>query len=442
MIKLYGHEESHDSYKVMLQLELLNVDYEWIKVDRSRQGASQDWTAPALPQVPVLVDGNTHLVDGQKIMVYLVQRYSCDQPPLAEILPLAQVIRWLSAMAIDPHQVMNHEQLYRLFGVTNVNPGWVQQQAGPVLTQLNGHLASQLWLEADRPTVVDVAIFPYVALACGGDSINLDDYPYLQRWLAQVRHLPEHQILELIRGRRDRTQSAATQAHLAEIGELAATIVHEVRNPFTTVYAALSTFQRMELSPRFQMRLDLALEEAERLKRLLDEILTYSREPQLILDEVDLGALCQDLAQLLQENPVAEERHLKLLLSPGPLTIRADRDRLKQVFINLVINAFEAIAPAQTVTWRVKLQTSNIEICIHNGGEPIPAYMLSRLTKPFVSTKPSGNGLGLAITQRIVHAHSGQLAIASTLEEGTTVTIRLPRWPCLFSEKLPALPET
>lgn len=428
MIKLYGHEESHDSYKVRLQLELLNVNYEWIEVNGLRESSRWDWTAPALTQMPVLVDGDTQLVDAQKIMVYLAQRYGGDQPTLAEILPLAQVMRWLSTTAIDPHQGTDHGRLYRLFGVTNINPERVKQQAGTVLAQLNDHLGTRLWLETDRPTVMDVAVFPYVALACG-DTVDLKDYPHLRRWLAQVRHLPEQQILELIQGMSDRTRAAAAQARLAEIGELAATIVHEVRNPFTTVYAALSTFQRMDLAPRCQLRLNLALEETERLKHLLNDILTYSREPELTLGCVDLSALCQALAQSLRESPAAQGRQLELSLPPETLVVKGDRDRLKQVFINLVTNAFEAIAPAQTVTWRIMPQVPHVEICVHNGGEPIPAPMLPRLMKPFVSTKPDGNGLGLAITQRIVEAHGGQLAIASTLEQGTTVTVRLPHHP-------------
>ncbi|MBW4655299.1 MAG: hypothetical protein KME20_20010 [Kaiparowitsia implicata GSE-PSE-MK54-09C] len=155
-----------------------------------------------------------------------------------------------------------------------------------------------------------------------------------------------------------------------------------------------------------------ALEKAERLKRLLNDILTYSREPHLTRGCFDLSALCQALARSLRESPAAQGRRLELSLPPEPLVVEGDRDRLKQVFINLITNAFEAIAPAQTVTWRVMLQVPHVEICVHNGGEPIPAQDLPQLTKPFVSTKPSGTGLGLAITQRIVEAHGGQLAIA------------------------------
>ncbi|MEL7520517.1 MAG: ATP-binding protein, partial [Cyanobacteria bacterium J06553_1] len=137
----------------------------------------------------------------------------------------------------------------------------------------------------------------------------------------------------------------------------------------------------------------------------------------------------------LQESPAAEERYIQLLgcedtavdAAMDSAIVMGDRDKLKQVFINLVTNACEAIPPAETVTWTLTLtQEQQIEIKIHNGGDPIPPDVLPKLTQPFVSTKSNGNGLGLAITKRIIEAHGGHLKIQSTPEEGTTVTARLP----------------
>ncbi len=113
--------------------------------------------------------------------------------------------------------------------------------------------------------------------------------------------------------------------------------------------------------------------------------------------------------------------------------MRGDRDKLKQVLINLVTNACEAILVQETVTWRIQhlpqQQTpqQQIEIQIHNGGDPIPPDVLPKLTQPFVSTKANGNGLGLAITKRIIEAHDGSIEIESR-DQGTTVTVLLPRF--------------
>ena len=234
-------------------------------------------------------------------------------------------------------------------------------------------------------------------------------------------------VLALVRDISDRKQAEKAQARLAEIGELSAMIVHEVRNPFSTVYMALSSFNGAELSDRSQMRLSLALEEAERLKRLLNEILAYSKEQSIAQEAVNLSALSQDLAESLRESPVVATRNIELIDTVGNAAVKGDRDKLKQVFINLVNNACEAISEQETVTWQIQ-QASNhlLEIQVRNGGEPIPADVLPKLTQPFVSTKSNGNGLGLAITRRIVEAHGGSLTIESSAEDGTTVTVHLP----------------
>lgn len=237
----------------------------------------------------------------------------------------------------------------------------------------------------------------------------------------------EKRILALVRDISDRKQAEKDQARLAEIGELAAMIVHEVRNPFTTVYMALSTFKSMELPPRGQMRLALAMDESERLKRLLNEILAYSKEQKLAGEEVEINELSQELVRSLQEIPAAQEKQIQLVNSPKKLVVKGDRDKLKQVFINLVTNACEAIPPKETVTWELQLtEEQHLKARIHNGGDPIPPDVLPKLTKPFVSTKSNGNGLGLAITKRIIEAHGGNLRIESNEKEGTTVTVLLP----------------
>lgn len=253
------------------------------------------------------------------------------------------------------------------------------------------------------------------------------DYPVEMR-TSFMEIAGKQRALSLVRDISDRKQAEKAQARLAEIGQLAAMIVHEVRNPFTTVYMALSTFQTMDLPPRGQMRLALAMDESERLKRLLNEILAYSKEQRLAGDLVETNQLSLELVRSLSSSPAAEGKHIQLITHPKDLVVKGDRDKLKQVLINLVTNACEAIPVKETVTWQLR-PTDNrqqLEIRIHNGGDPIPPDVLPKLTQPFVSTKANGNGLGLAITRRIIEAHSGSMTIESTLEKGTVVTVLLP----------------
>ncbi|NET30765.1 MAG: PAS domain S-box protein [Cyanothece sp. SIO1E1] len=235
-------------------------------------------------------------------------------------------------------------------------------------------------------------------------------------------------VLALARDITERKQAEKAVARLAEIGELAAMIIHEVRNPLTTVLMGLNSFKRMNLPERATMRLNLALEESERLQRLLNEILLYARRQALRLIEMEVNGFIHEILASIQAMPAAAERQIKFMPLRTPVQVLADRDKLRQVFINLISNACEAVCAKEIITWQLSQPTANgqIEIRIHNGGDPIPADVLPNLTKPFFTTKPSGNGLGLAITKRIVEAHGGELMIESSAEAGTTVTVSLP----------------
>jgi signal transduction histidine kinase len=215
---------------------------------------------------------------------------------------------------------------------------------------------------------------------------------------------------------------------LAAIGEFASTIVHEIRNPVTTILMGLNYFKRTCLSERDQERVSLALDEANRLQNLLKEILLYAKPQTLQLEKLEVNTLMEGMLSSLAEMPEAEGRKLELLSASEPVYIQADKDKLKQVFINVVRNACEAVDSGEQVTCKIEPETARKRVClsIHNGGTPIPVEILPQLTQPFCSTKPGGTGLGLAIVRRIVEAHGGSLSIQSDEREGTTVKIAIP----------------
>ena len=170
MIKLYGHEISGNCYKVRLLLELLTIEYEWIKVDlmKGEQKSPEYLALNPFGQVPLLVDGDIKLADAQAILVYLARQYGGNQWLPLEALPLAQVVRWLSITAGEVRQGPEQARLYYLFGTTNINIERAHQKSEYILTQLNHHLSDRPWLELGHPTIADIAVFPYVALARDG----------------------------------------------------------------------------------------------------------------------------------------------------------------------------------------------------------------------------------------------------------------------------------
>jgi PAS domain S-box-containing protein len=222
-------------------------------------------------------------------------------------------------------------------------------------------------------------------------------------------------------------QAEQALARLAEIGELAATIVHEVRNPLTTILMGLNAFKKLQLADRFQEYLNLSLDEADRLQRLLSQILLYSKPQTLDRVELELNSFIAETLNTLKTIPAASGKYLEFEAISEPINVLVDRDKLKQVIINLVTNACEAVNPGDVITTHLN-QTENNQVCIqiHNGGTPIPADILPQLKKPFFTTKASGTGLGLAIVKRIVEAHGGEFGIESGEGIGSIVTVQLP----------------
>ncbi|GAB4371647.1 MAG: hypothetical protein Kow00121_13310 [Elainellaceae cyanobacterium] len=222
-------------------------------------------------------------------------------------------------------------------------------------------------------------------------------------------------------------QATRALERLAEIGELSSMIVHEVRNPLTTMLMGLNAFKRLELPARFQEYLSLALEEGDRLQRLLNQILLYAKPQTLNQSELELNCLITETLNALQAMPAASARQLQFVSALSSAVVTVDRDKLKQVLINLVTNACEAAHDGAVITVSLQQEAPDrVKIQVHNPGDPIPPDILSKLTKPFFTTKANGNGLGLAIVKRIVEAHAGELCIESSVDIGTTVIVKLP----------------
>jgi glutathione S-transferase len=192
MIKLYGHEISGNSHKARLMLSLLNLEYEWIKVDLLKGEHKLPGYLAMNPfgKVPLLVDGETIVSDAQAILVYLARQYGGDRWLPQEAVPLSLVVKWLSTTAGEVRQGPEDARLYYLFGAaTNINIDRATQKSEFILALLEQHFATRTWLELEHPTIADVAVFPYVALVRDG-KINLDAYPHVLAWIDRFKQLP------------------------------------------------------------------------------------------------------------------------------------------------------------------------------------------------------------------------------------------------------------
>jgi two-component system sensor histidine kinase HydH len=224
---------------------------------------------------------------------------------------------------------------------------------------------------------------------------------------------------------------------LAAMGEMAAGLAHEIRNPLGAIKASAQYLSEApdegESGREF---LDIIVEEADRLNRVVSSFLDYADPAQGDqASDTDVNAVVQRTAQVL----AAGQGHLDLVsclaLAPGLPRVRIDPERLRQVLINLMQNALQAIEGGGTLRVETSArdapdldgQTKSwVEINVIDTGPGIPAQVLSNLFEPFVTTRQKGTGLGLAISQRIVKAASGRILVRTRENQGSTFTIRLP----------------
>ncbi|ANA39829.1 PAS domain-containing sensor histidine kinase [Geobacter anodireducens] len=214
---------------------------------------------------------------------------------------------------------------------------------------------------------------------------------------------------------------------LASLGKLAAGIAHEVRNPLTGVSLLLDDLHdRAGLDPESQAMMGKALQEIERVERLVAGLLNFSSPPKAFLREADLNRVIQDTLLLLRRE--CESRNVALGFEPGDVPVfRIDVEKVRQALLNLVKNALEAMPDGGSVRVATGVDGDTAVITVADTGPGIAGDDLPLIFEPFFTRKGAGTGLGLSITQRIVEEHHGRISVESSAGAGTTFTIVLPR---------------
>jgi signal transduction histidine kinase len=217
---------------------------------------------------------------------------------------------------------------------------------------------------------------------------------------------------------------------LAVVGELAAVIAHEVRNPLAIIANAGASLRKQAISREdHDTLLTILDEETSRLNRLVTDLLRYARPVNLQRSHMPLPDLLERVLSLANANNKKGIR-AELCIEANEGRIWGDANLLRQVFDNLVDNAMQAMGTEGALTVRVRSAMEGdihgVAVDIIDTGEGMDTQVRSRALDPFFTTRPSGTGLGLAIVDRIVDAHGGRLGIESRAGEGTTVTVFLP----------------
>jgi PAS domain S-box-containing protein len=232
--------------------------------------------------------------------------------------------------------------------------------------------------------------------------------------------------------RRALERRARMAEKLALAGTLTAGLAHEIRNPLNAATLQLTVLSRMlrkapeALRPSLDGPIELVQSELRRLDVLLQDFLSFARPREYVFSPVDPAAVVRHVAALLGEAAAAVGKELRIDALESA-EIRADRDALEQVILNLAKNAIDA-ARHRVV---IRMSADEGQVCIEVGddGVGIPAEVLDRIFEPFFTTKPSGTGLGMAIAHTIVDAHDGAVEVDTSEGEGTTFRVRLPISP-------------
>lgn len=229
----------------------------------------------------------------------------------------------------------------------------------------------------------------------------------------------------------DQTQKELLQQEkLASMGQLAAGVAHEINNPLGTIllFADMLYKEMPDDDPR-RSDLKMIIEETTRCKSIVSDLLNFSRQKNVIAQNINIKDLIDQVIEGLQTQLPHKDIRFVREFDPNVTAIRADPNQLKQVFINLFKNAAEAMEGAGTITVTTKLQDHNwIEISISDTGSGIPEEHLDKIFSPFFTTKSNdkGTGLGLSIVYGIIKMHRGQIRVISQTGKGTTFTITLP----------------
>jgi two-component system NtrC family sensor kinase len=262
----------------------------------------------------------------------------------------------------------------------------------------------------------------------------------LQEWNRTLEERVEEKTreLNLAEGKTARAEK------LASVGLLAAGIAHELNNPLTGVltFSSLMRNKMDDGSPDAE-DMDLIIRETKRCSAIIKRLLDFAREEKPSKKEVDINELIQETVRIVEHSASTHDIEIVLNLAADMPMLRVDRGQIKQVVMNLLVNAADAVGEKGTITVSTRIPPEKylpegggepvgmMEIAVADTGKGIPKKMLAKLFDPFFTTKElgKGTGLGLSVSYGIVRAHHGRIDVESSVGAGTAFIVRLPLEP-------------
>jgi signal transduction histidine kinase len=339
------------------------------------------------------------------------------------LLSLAGLTALIPAENVSAHNILHHLSFLPLM-IAGMLFGW----RGAMLAALfagavNAPVIARHWIEWPldaKDQIVELSIFSAAGLIAG----YLSDRERTQRRsLERTQQELESVYLEL----RENIEAMKRAERLSAAGQLAASLAHEIRNPLASISGAAGILQRRSAPPEYlQDSLEIIQKESQRLNKLLTGFLNFANPRSPRMQRTNLDELLSSVISLTSHK--AEESHIKLIHMHDASSddVACDPEQLKQVLLNLVINAIEASPAGSEIILATKVLGRGAMIEVADRGIGITEDAAARIFDPFFTTKPKGTGLGLAISSMIVSQHNGELSFHRNLNGGTTFRIELP----------------
>lgn len=234
-------------------------------------------------------------------------------------------------------------------------------------------------------------------------------------------------VEEATRAIRDQQNELIKAERLATIGEFAARIAHEIKNPLSGITVALEMMNSKSEDRGQQQSISEILKEVRRLDRILKELLQLSIPKEMDFRRADPNDVVERSVILV--NPRADEKGVTIEMKLNcDEEYSLDYEKCQQVVINLLINGIDAVKPGEgKVTVETGSAQGGLRISVADTGHGIPQSEIEKVFEPFYTSKKQGTGLGLAISKRIIEAHNGEITVSSEEGKGSTFTIIIPR---------------
>ncbi|MCM3666860.1 PAS domain S-box protein [Mesobacillus subterraneus] len=237
-------------------------------------------------------------------------------------------------------------------------------------------------------------------------------------------------IAGIICSSRDITELRQTEERLRRtdklsvVGELSASVAHEIRNPLTSLKGLVQLLQMED--EKHQLYYQIMIDELNRINHIVSELLLLAKPQQIKYTEADLQVILHDVISLLKTEASLHNIHIEFEVQDHHVMLECEPNQLKQLFINIVKNAIEASSAENVVLISLQSSDNHVIVRVKDEGIGISKELMERIGEPFYSSKEKGTGLGMTVSFKIVQSHNGTIKFNSEPEKGTEVIVQLP----------------